>query len=239
MDAQTPDKPKQTRQPKKEHLCYVHDKCDDYNRKSIHKSVCRDLETTEHTNGKHYCLLHLPTKEKDADKFQQIIDERFDGVAKGIVKIEAELPEADWKEAKAKLRYDCRFVWFHQDIIFHEKTFGGCVNFSFANFNGLASFSSATFSGDAYFDSTVFKCSANFSCSKFGVIANFCDATFGNPNKSNENNRADFNSVHFRSLLPPIFSNSTFYCNAFFNDAKSESGNDTFLGADFKGFLRV
>lgn len=181
MDAQTPDKPKRTRKPKEQppqvkHLCHVHDKCSD--QQSVQKDVCRDLETVKHTDGKHYCLLHLPTKEKDVDKLQQIIDERFVEVAEGIAKIEAELPEVDWKRAKAKLVYDYRYVWFPKDINFSDKTFNGDAYFISATFSGHAYFRSATFSGHADFNSATFRSSAYFNSATFSGSAYFREATF-------------------------------------------------------------
>ncbi len=236
MTPEETDKPKRTRQPKQDkHLCHVHDKCDDDDRESIHddresihKYVCRDLETMEHTNGNYYCLLHLPTTEKDAEKFQQIIDERFDEVANRITKIEAELPEADWNAAKDKLRYDFGYVWFPRDCNFKKKTFRGEADFSSATFSGYANFRSAKFTGFANFIAVIFTNKANFKWAKFigdsGFVlasfagkANFRSAKFtGNSyfKKATFTDRVNFSSVKFASSAN--FKSTTFASHADF-----------------------
>ncbi len=170
-------KPKRTRQPQSEaepQPCHVHDECGDHERQGIQESVCRDLITVKHTDGNHYCLLHQPTKEKDADKFQQIIDERFDEIAKGIAKIEAELPEAEQEEAKAKLNYDFRYVWFTTDFSFENKVFSNClVNFISAMFNGSTKFKSAVFNGQVNFMAATFDGHVDFTSTVFKSFAMF------------------------------------------------------------------
>ncbi len=215
---------KRTRKPKEEvkHLCHVHDKCGD--RQSIHKSVCRELKTTEHTDGKHYCLLHLPTKDKDANKVQLIIDERFDEVAERIKKIEAELPEDDWEEAKAKLDYDFRYVWFPEDISFHDKTFSGSADFSSAIFSGYAYFSLATFSGSANFNSATFKNEVSFTSAVFSGSAYF--------NKTEFNGNVFFSGVKF---LDTNFSSAIFHANANFSGKTTFTNSADFSSATFLG----
>jgi Pentapeptide repeats (9 copies) len=219
-------KPKQTRKPvgQSNIPCHVHDECE--NRQSIHKSVCRKLETTEHTDGNHYCLLHLPTEEKDARKFQQIIDERFDEVAEAIAKIEAELPEADWKEAKAGHDYDFRYVWFPKYISFRNKAFSGDAYFYSATFSGDADFISATFSGDAYFSSATFSGYAHFSSATFSGYAYFSSATFSDS--------ASFISATFSGYAS--FSSATFSGETNFDKTKfGKTGVTRFIKAKFEG----
>jgi Pentapeptide repeats (9 copies) len=231
-------KPKRTRQPKEEvkHLCHVHDNCSDVIKKLVRRSVCQNVEITEHTDGKHYCLLHLPTKEKDADKFQQIIDQRFDEVAAKVAKIEAELPEADWKEAKAKLRYDFACVWFPQDCNFKKKIFSGDADFSLATFSGDADFISATFSGYAYFRSATFIGYANFNSATFSGDADFRSATFSGDAYFRSATFSD--DAYFRSATfsdDADFNSATFSSSADFSLA-TFSGDADFISATFSGY---
>ncbi len=177
-------KPKRIRKPKEavKHLCHVHIECDVNDRKDINKSVCRDLETIEHTDGKHYCLLHLPTKEKDIEKFKQVFEERLHEHDDTIVKIEAKFPDDKDKQYEAimeqKIDYDFRYVCFPSkvDLIEH-------------NFKALADFSSATFSGNADFSSTTFGGFTNFSSAIFSSSTTFWGAVF--------KSEADFNMTMF------------------------------------------
>jgi uncharacterized protein YjbI with pentapeptide repeats len=237
-------KPKRTRKvkeqpPQVKHLCHVHDKCGDYvysnERKVYRYHICRNLETTIHIDGKYYCLLHLPTKDKDADKFQQIIDECFDEVAEGIAKIEAELPEDDWEEAKAKLDYDFRYVWFPKDISFPNKTFSGWADFSWATFNAEADFSSAKFEGYAIFSLAEFKDYSSFSSATFSGSADFKWATFSGEadfSWATFSGSADFSSAIFRDLAD--FSSAIFNDDAEFNSATFDDGA-YFASATFGG----
>jgi uncharacterized protein YjbI with pentapeptide repeats len=202
--------------PTDKHLCHVHNECNDDTRQSIHKDVCRDLATIKHTDDKHYCLLHLPAKEKDTVKFQQIINTRFDKFAGGI--------------AKAELDYDFRYVWFPKQISF-SKLFTGNADFSSATFSGNADFSSAAFSGNANFNSANFNASANFSSAKFSGFADFRSSTFSSSayfNSANFIGYANFISVtftdyaYFSSTIftgEAYFSSTTFINEAYFGSA--------------------
>ena len=94
--------------------CHVHDhfsEWDDINK--VRKNVCRDLATTEHTDGKYYCVLHLPTKDK-AEKFKPIFQARLKEINDKVAEIEASFPEDKDKQANLKndLAYDFHYVWF-------------------------------------------------------------------------------------------------------------------------------
>ncbi len=98
--------------------CHIHDEVSDWDGDDIRANVCVNDETlTKTLNGKHYCLFHWPTKEKDIAKFEQIFQARLNAVEDKIAEIE-KLPEDKQAEAKSELRYDFRYVWFPSTVDF-------------------------------------------------------------------------------------------------------------------------
>jgi hypothetical protein len=134
-------KPRRTRKVKEEHLCHVHDNIKSWDNiwediNDVRKKVCRNLETTKHTDGNYYCLFHQPTEEKNdasgnsrVKQFADLFDARLYEHDKAIAKIEAEFPDDKDKQPKAKheqgIYYDFRYVWFPPHISFRDKTFSG------------------------------------------------------------------------------------------------------------------
>jgi hypothetical protein len=214
--------------PQVKHLCHVHDKCDDYARQSIRQSVCRDLETTEHTDGKQYCLLHLPTKDKDIAKFEQIFKERLHEHDESIA-----IP--DNKDAQVivkreqEIDYDFRYVWFPSDSRFDHHNFKADANFSNAIFNGAASFYSCVFSRNARFTSVFFEAEADFSYVTFNSITEFYLARFKgdtsfSSTKFSKNIRTNFGKSTFTKVA--IFDFAEFNHNVLFNSAIFGSDSD-------------
>ena len=120
--------------------CHIHDKVEDWEVDEIRENVCvNDEPLTKHTDGKHYCLFHLPTKDKDIAKFEEIFRARLDAVKKKVAEIE-KLPEEKRAKEKRKLKYDFHYVWFPSDVYL--------INYKFA---AVAYFSSATFAAVACF----------------------------------------------------------------------------------------
>jgi uncharacterized protein YjbI with pentapeptide repeats len=224
-------KPKQSRKPKEEqvkHLCHIHDKCDDDDRQSIHKSVCRDLETAKHTDEKHYCLLHQPAKEKDVNKFKQIIGERFNEVTEQVAIIEAELPEDVAKQNEVKsdrdiICYDFRYVWFVGYVNFNNYNFKASADFRRANFSLSLGFSSAAFCYSVDFGAATFG-SVDFSSTTFSGSVDFRSAIFSS--------LTDFNSATFSGYAD--FRGTTFISDADFRWV-TFSGDGDFQWATFRG----
>jgi hypothetical protein len=220
-------KPKQTRKAKEQHVCHISDECK-YEHQSIHKAVCRDLETTEHIDGNRYCLLHLPTKEKDIEKFGQVFQERLHEHDDAIAKIEADFLYNKDKQDEAKrgqgINYDFRYVWFPLSINFSKKTFSGKSDFKSATFSGYADFSSATFSGYADFSSATFSGYASFNWATFSGYADFSSATFSD--------YASFNWATFIGIA--AFRSATFSDYAAFRSTNFR-GKTSFEWANFRG----
>jgi hypothetical protein len=104
--------------------------------------------------GKWYCVLHFPGKEKSA-AFTETLKRRLDA-----------------------RNFDFRGVWFPDVAPFSKFHFGGEVIFSRAFFSVRADFSEAVFSGDVYFTYTEFYSDVSFNLATFGALAYFRHATF-------------------------------------------------------------
>lgn len=176
--------------------------------------------------GKRYCVLHYPGKEKDKE-FQIALRN----------KIEAG---------------DFNFcgVWFPRAVNFHSFEFGTPVDFRHATFSSSANFISATFKAEAIFSSATFSNWASFSSATFEAETNFSAATFNDKVHFHSTifsgpayfisaifkAKADFRSATFK--VKTYFSSSVFRDLADFHyvtfDAKTSFNSVAFDGeADF------
>ena len=71
----------------KQPQCHIHDKVGNWEVGDIRKNVCVNDESLIEYDGKYYCLFHLPTKEKDVDRFTEIFQIRLNSVKEKISKI--------------------------------------------------------------------------------------------------------------------------------------------------------
>ncbi|HKR01615.1 MAG TPA: pentapeptide repeat-containing protein [Pyrinomonadaceae bacterium] len=104
--------------------------------------------------GKKYCVLHFPGKEK-AFAFDEALKARL----------------------KAQ-RFDFRGVWFPGETRFKGFHFTGEVLFSRAFFSEQANFSDAVFGGDVYFTYAEFNSEVSFNSATFRALAYFRHASF-------------------------------------------------------------
>jgi hypothetical protein len=227
-------KPKRTRKPKEVIICHVHDNCDKNDRQSIHDYVCRNLETTVYTDGKHYCLLHLPTIEKDIDKFNEEFQKRLHEHDDAISKIEDEFPDDRDKQNTAKseqgIDYNFRYVWFPNVVDLYEHNFKADAYFIWASFSGDTSFSSVTFNYSANFSSATFSSSGDFSCAIFSDSAKFSFANFtgfADFSFAIFSDSANFSSATFTGFAD--FDSATFTGSGFFNLATFEEKSQLFF----------
>lgn len=190
--------------PKVKPVCHIHDKVDDWEVDDIRANVCVNEEDFTEFEGKHYCLFHLPTKDKDIEKFNEIFEARLDKTERKAAEIEAEFHDDKEKQDEVKIEenvvYDFSFVWFPTD-----------VNLSDRKFISYAYFKSATFSSVADFRRTVFTLSVDFDFAKFVSSAVFISATFAST--------ANFRKVTFKSLTnfrAAIFKSFTSFTSAVF-----------------------
>src|SRR5438034_4882741 len=123
--------------------------------------------------GKHYCVLHFPAKEKSAD-FEKALQKK--------------LENGD---------FDFRGVWFPDEVSFTRFDFGAAASFNGATFSAAANFNGATFSVGVYFSSATFRGRASFLSATFSADADFSSATF---NADTDFSSATFNAkADFRS----------------------------------------
>ncbi len=203
------------------------------------EKICRDLPFYGEVEGKQYCVLHYPSKEK-ADDFELVFQERIkeDKWDFGMVYFPKSLTyeneefnnDADFGHAVFAdgvnfkyCKFKARFVFF--DSIFLEEAFFTCsefynqVNFNAADFRELGYFSGVTFLAKAYpsFNNTKFK-QGMFSGTKF--------------EKPDYNRKVEFCKSSFSETVD--FSRAEFLLGADFKDAKfPQSGKTDFESALF------
>lgn len=187
--------------------CHIHDTVEDWNVDDFRKSVCvNDSPLTKHNDGNHYCLFHLPTRDKDVGKFEAKFGARLKAVEDKIAAIE-ELPEDEREKARDGISYDFRYVWFPSEVDLNKYKFMAAASFGSATFTAAAYFHSATFSADAHFSETTFSAPAYFSSATFSADADFDSATFAA--------RAEFLEAAFSSYAH--FESATFSADASFS----------------------
>ncbi len=131
----------------------------------IRDKVCRDLPFYGKQEGKEYCVLHFPEKDKVED-FEIVIKER--------------LNEDIW---------DFRMVYFPKSLSyereefvkranFNHATFADTVNFKWCKFRERFEFFNAVFKRDAVFICSDFYKSVSFNSAEFQEYGNFGGVTF-------------------------------------------------------------
>jgi hypothetical protein len=173
------------------------------------RSACAGEAFYQEHEGKRYCVLHYPGKEKSA---------AFAGALKR--KLDAQ-------------DYNFRGVWFPDKLDFSKFEFNAEVDFSSATFSAVAYFRAATFRAGVYFRSATFRAEANFIAATFRAVAYFRAATFNAKadllfatfsagayfNYATFRAGADFGSATFRAL-------ADFYSATF--NAEANLGSATF-----------
>ncbi|MGA9771817.1 MAG: pentapeptide repeat-containing protein [Blastocatellia bacterium] len=167
------------------------------------RSACEREPFYKKYEGKHYCVLHYPRKEKASD-FEKAFQKKI-----------------------AREVYDFRGVWFPDAVNLQGIEFKSKVDFSYATFSAEAHFSYATFSKGAYFRFATFSAEADFSEATFSAKAYFsAEAYFSEATFSAEayfrfatfSAKADFRSATFSKGAH--FSYATFSKGAYFREAK-------------------
>lgn len=205
-------------------LCYVHDEVEIYDVDEIRKNVCEnglDNSLIEHTDGKYYCLLHLPTKEKNLDKFEGNFRTALFSVRRTLAKIN-DLPKNKQEKAKDKVFYDFRYVYFPDYVDLREYEFEVNVDFSSATFLEGCNFKETVFSSSATFQSTKFLSYADFSNSFYSSYADFSSAVFSFSSFGNAifTLGSSFSSSRFSgstNFREALFSAETHFRNAVFD----------------------
>jgi hypothetical protein len=181
------------------------------------RSACKGLPFFKKHEDKSYCVLHYPSKEKNAaflESFEmklQAEDFNFDGVwfpdyisFAGLTFTKA----AKFRFAVFNSGATFSHTTFNSEAYFSHVTFRAETLFSYAVFSAEANFNCATFSAGADFRSALFSAGAIFTSAKFGAGAFFNSATFSAI--------ANFGSATFSAVA--IF-DATFNADAFFSHA--------------------
>src|SRR5262249_35640889 len=106
------------------------------------------------SEGKRYCVLHYPGKEKIVD-FDRVFKKRLDD-----------------------RNYNFRGVWFPSEIQQENVTFGANVDFSNTTFADCVDFSGSGFAATADFSNAVFEDQADFVSTRFQADCSFENAIF-------------------------------------------------------------
>jgi hypothetical protein len=183
--------------------------------------VCAEEPFYREHEGKRFCVLHFPGKEKAADfevaLLRKVRSEDFD--FHGVY-----FPGDFSLYQPIKSRADFSEATFAGRLDFGSTTFKDLALFVDTKFGGHASFNSATFDGAAYFTRAVFDDFANFGSTTFRNESTFLGAAFkrgGEFSLSRFNEHADFCNVSFVGL-------AYFHAAGFSKDA-------SFNLADFSG----
>lgn len=200
--------------------CHIHDDVNTLDVDEVRQNLCAYGGKVTEFEGKHYCLFHLPSKDKNAKELQKKIDERVEAVRKKIVET-GKVPEALPRRPTKEIFYDFRYVWFLL-CDFWGYEFLADVNFDSATFADYSFFNGATFKGEAVFRSATFMTYIDFRLATFAAHTNFSSATFSVG--------VDFSSADFQFYA--TFWSANFAGDVYFNDATFKSGA-SFNAAEF------
>jgi hypothetical protein len=156
-------------------------------------SACVGEPPYKDHEGKRYCVLHFPGKEKTADF------------------------EAALRRKLENANFDFEGVWFPDRVAFGKFEFNGDANFIGATFSGEADFSSTTFGAAVFFTSATFSETARFNGATFSAKANFSLANFSGEalfNGATFSAKANFKKATFRA--DSSFDSATFSAEAIF-----------------------
>src|ERR1043166_8355019 len=200
------------------------------------RSVCEGLPFYKKHEGKRYCVLHYPGKDK-VSAFDEALKRKLDAQD-----------------------FDFRGVWFPDKVNFSKFTFTTPANFNSATFSAEANFYSATFSATARFNSATFSAEANFFSAMFSAVADFTSATFSaeaNFYSATFSAEARFTSAtfsaearftsatfsaeanFFSAMFSAVagFTSATFSAEAYFTSATFSAKAD-FFSVTFKDYVR-
>ena len=203
--------------------------------------ACIGLPFYKEHEGKRYCVLHFPGKEKSSD---------FEKAFKGKLKNK----DFNFSGVWFPDRLSCLNYHFDGYVTFSSATFSAEANFYSATFDEEANFSRATFSANAIFADATFSAEANFrditlsGCAefmgaRFTAATDFTNARFTEADFSNDSfgGAVRFNLARFGR--PARFANASFGGVAEFGLARFSEGADfesttfsaaaDFLYADF------
>ena len=195
------------------------------------RSACDGEAFYKEHEGKRYCVLHFPSKEKSID-FQIALQKKVANRDFNFCAIW--FPDrVDFCEFKFDKDVNFSSATFSTSANFRDSTFGANVTFAGATFNGAADFTSGTFLTNAHFNSATFNGAAHFDRATFRGPAVFSRATFSGEayfRSSTFSAKAYFRSSTFATTS---FSGSTFSATVQFS--ANFGGVADFGGVIFSG----
>jgi hypothetical protein len=201
------------------------------------RSACEGEPFYKEREGKRFCVLHYPGKEKSAD-FKAALDSKLNNKDFDFVGLwfpdEVDFSGfefsaaahfwhatfsagADFSDAKFSAAADFRHAKFSASAYFGSATFSAAANFRDATFSAAANFRDATFSAFASFERATFCAAADFISATFGAYVSFSSATFSA-------------ATHFVSAT---FSAATYFSSATFSATFTYFTFAKFSDADF------
>lgn len=198
------------------------------------RSACTGETFYKDHEGKRYCVLHFPGREKSAD-FKQALQRKLesnDFNFRGVW-----FPD-ELSFAKFSFDQDADFARavFSDGADFNEATFKSDAFFTYATFINGASFANATFEV-THFQGATFGASTSFDSATFNEVAFFQDVTFSGGayfNATTFNTKVSFSSAKFTAAH---FRSAKFKITAFFNyatfGARADFSYAAFSGAAF------
>ena len=205
----------------------------------VREKVCRDLLFYGEVDGKQYCVLHYPSKDKVEDfelVFQERIKEdswdfRMVYFPKNLKYENEEFNKtADFGHATFADGIDARYCKFNASFVFFDSIFLEEAFFTYSHFHGQVNFNAADFRDYGYFAGVTFHTESypSFNNTKFKK-AIFSGAKFEKPDYGR---KAEFTKSTFSETID--FSNAEFFYDADFKDAKfPESGKTDFESVIF------
>jgi len=210
--------------------------------KDVRQKVCLGLTHFGDCEGKSYCVLHFPGKDK-SNEFEaaftnklEIQDYNFQGV---WFPTKVQFPAIEYK-AKVDLKYavfaaKAKFkkITFTAEAIFDKATFLADVTFENAIFISEAKFYKTKFSAGVYFKKAQFKGKTSFQSTIFSAEANFDNSSF--------DLKVDFDCAKFLESSEIFFKGTRFKSEADFKYVvfagyvlfKGEKYNPVFLKESF------
>lgn len=229
-------------------LCHIHDEVKAHEIDVIRENVCvSNLESPLILlDGKHYCLFHLPTKDKDTKKFDQIFHKRIDKLereTKKLISDSSELPQN--QNANNEIQHDFRYVWFPKYVTFPIKIVTNLEkpeeesHIITPSFQVKVNFRSTTFADTADFQNNTFHKDADFSHANFLGYVQFSNAEFEGESKFYKSVFFDYSGFH-----STLFKNKADFDSAIFGEKSEISFDQTIFtsglslyGAKVEGYL--
>lgn len=190
------------------------------------RSACDGLSYYKEYEGKLYCVLHFPSKEKISD-FKDTLRQKLN--ANDFNFCGVWFPEQiSFRNDRFRNKADFSFSTFSEEAIFTSTKFYSEANFSFATFNKEALFDlSVEFNADANFNSARFNNQSSFRNAVFEKLTEFADATFSDRTDftyAKFNGETTFSAAVFKAQA--IFSLAAFGRKVNFNSAKFGADSD-------------